>query len=604
MTDAQQLMAEYARNGSERAFRELVARYVDLVYSTAVRQVRGDVHLAEDVVQTVFVDLARMAGRLSGEVMLGGWLHRHTCFVAAHALRGELRRQAREHKAVEMNSLNENSEAGFPELSALLDRAINELGQRDRLAILLRFYEQRDFRSMGEALGIGEDAARMRVNRALEKLQARLKQLGIGSSATALGNSLTTQALIAVPAGLAAGISIRALAVIGSLGTGSGAAVPWVRWAASSPAKIVAVLVVSASLGYVASRSFIKGVQPPLLRPTENAGAAFAAVSAPAPQPAQPARPDFAAPPPSPLPMAVVTAGASAARPNRPPADALEIYADLTGRTVLHGHLPPLPGSLAAQMLMNTNDAVELLAQQLTNTGYGLVLDGEKFALIIPTADMDKPRFRPPPLNPESALHADAATNSISFPAIDLNTFLDIYQKLSSRTILCSPKLGNPILGLQSQTGLTSEETAYAMGIVLYLNGIAAVGDGDKFVQMVPVSEASLVRTNAPATEPGAGMINSRSVPGFESTSPTVDDLEAFYGKLAGKTIRISSRLRSRPVIFRVETPLTNAELRYAIETVFTLNGLQIGLAGDRAIHVQTLSGQGRQDTNSPPASN
>ena len=153
MTDSQQLLAEYARNGSDAAFRELVTRYVDLVYSTALRLVEGDTHRAEDVAQTVFVDLARLARTLSHEVMPGGWLHRHTCFVAANTLRGERRRQFRERQAVEMNVLQTNSGADFSQVAPLLDEAINELGETDRTAILLRFFEQHDFRSVGQALG-------------------------------------------------------------------------------------------------------------------------------------------------------------------------------------------------------------------------------------------------------------------------------------------------------------------------------------------------------------------------------------------------------------------------------------------------------------------
>jgi DNA-directed RNA polymerase specialized sigma24 family protein len=87
MTDGQQLLAQYAESGSEVAFRDLVTRYVDLVYSAAIRLVNGDTHLAQDVTQTVFADLARMARKLSREVMLGGWLHRHTCFVASKTMR-------------------------------------------------------------------------------------------------------------------------------------------------------------------------------------------------------------------------------------------------------------------------------------------------------------------------------------------------------------------------------------------------------------------------------------------------------------------------------------------------------------------------------------
>src|SRR5260221_14244438 len=113
MTDGQQLLAQYAESRSEAAFRELVTRYVDLVYSAAVRLVNGDTHLAEDVTQTVFADLARMARKLSREVMLGGWLHRHTCFVASKTMRGDRRRLARERQAVEMNVLEDHSAANL-----------------------------------------------------------------------------------------------------------------------------------------------------------------------------------------------------------------------------------------------------------------------------------------------------------------------------------------------------------------------------------------------------------------------------------------------------------------------------------------------------------
>lgn len=168
MTHSQQLLAEYVRGESESAFRELVSRYVDLVHSTALRLVEGDLHRAQDVTQTVFIDLARMAKSLSKQVMLGGWLHRHTCYVAVNLMRGERRRQWRERQAVEMNALPDNSQDPFGQMAPLLDEAINELGNADRMAILLRFFEQQDFRSVAEALGSNEDAARMRVNRALD----------------------------------------------------------------------------------------------------------------------------------------------------------------------------------------------------------------------------------------------------------------------------------------------------------------------------------------------------------------------------------------------------------------------------------------------------
>src|SRR5260370_25215796 len=106
MTDSQTLLAEYARTGSEAAFRDLVNRYIGLVYSTALRLVHGDTHLAEDVTQLVFTDLARKARGLSSGVMLGGWLHQRTYNVAAPILRANRRRHAREKEAAPMNALH------------------------------------------------------------------------------------------------------------------------------------------------------------------------------------------------------------------------------------------------------------------------------------------------------------------------------------------------------------------------------------------------------------------------------------------------------------------------------------------------------------------
>jgi RNA polymerase sigma factor (sigma-70 family) len=226
MTDSQQLLADYVRNGSEEAFRELVTRYLALVYSTAIRLVGGDTHRAEDVAQTVFVDLARKARTLPGDVMLAGWLHRDTCFVASKTLRSERRRQSRERLAVEMNSFQDHSESDWMRVAPLLDEAINQLGAKDRTAILLRFFEQRDLRSVGNALGSTEDAARMRVNRALEKLHSLLKHRGVTLSVAALGTVLTAEAVTAAPVGLAATISSVAMA---NTAAGTGTALTFLK---------------------------------------------------------------------------------------------------------------------------------------------------------------------------------------------------------------------------------------------------------------------------------------------------------------------------------------------------------------------------------------
>ena len=210
--NSKHLLAEYAADGSEVAFRELVARYLNLVYSTALRLVGGNAQLAEDVSQSVFLSLARKGRTLSSKVMLGGWLHQHTYHVATRAVRSEQRRQIREREAVEMNTLQDDSGAHWRQLAPILDEAITQLGSEDRTAIVLRYFEQQDFRAVGEALGSTQDAARVRVNRALEKLQALLKQRGVALSVGTLGTLLAAGTVTAAPAGLAMAVSSAALA--------------------------------------------------------------------------------------------------------------------------------------------------------------------------------------------------------------------------------------------------------------------------------------------------------------------------------------------------------------------------------------------------------
>ncbi len=219
MTDSHTLLSQYARTGSESAFRELVSRYIDLVYSTAFRLVDGDAESAQDVAQTVFVALAGKAGSLPEDVMLGGWLHQHTRFVAGKLMRTERRRQLRERQAAEMNAIEDHSESNLAQVAPVLDEAIGQLDAEDRTAILLRFFERNDFRSVGEALGSSEDAARKRVDRALEKLHVLLKHRGATLSAAGLGTALAAEAVTAAPVGLAGNVAGAALA---SAATGGG----------------------------------------------------------------------------------------------------------------------------------------------------------------------------------------------------------------------------------------------------------------------------------------------------------------------------------------------------------------------------------------------
>ncbi len=212
LTDNLKLLQDYADHGDEAAFRELVERYVDMVYSAAFRRVGGDTGLAQDVTQAVFTDLAHKASSLRKVELLGGWLHRHTGFVASNMVRSEQRRQIREQEAATMNATQDSAESIWQQMAPMLDDTIEHLEPEDRQAILLRFFERHDFRHIGSALGISDDAAQKRVSRALDKLRTLLTNRGVTLSAVLLGTLLAGKVVAAAPSGLAVTISNAALA--------------------------------------------------------------------------------------------------------------------------------------------------------------------------------------------------------------------------------------------------------------------------------------------------------------------------------------------------------------------------------------------------------
>src|SRR5215510_4172782 len=209
-----ELLQRYAESRCEASFTELVKRYVDLVYSAALRQVGGDAHLAHDVTQSVFIDLARKAESLSGRTVLAGWLYTSAHYAAAKVVRGEQRWRAREQKANSMREMTDDSgvEPAWEELRPVIDQAMHELNQTERDAILLRYFEKKQLGEVGAKLGVSEDAARKRVDRALDKLRGLLARRGVTSTSAALVLALGANSVAAAPAGMAVSIAGAAIA--------------------------------------------------------------------------------------------------------------------------------------------------------------------------------------------------------------------------------------------------------------------------------------------------------------------------------------------------------------------------------------------------------
>jgi len=245
MNDGALLLRRYAEEKSEAAFAEVVHRHLDLVYSAALRRLGGDAHRAADVAQQVFTTLARDAKKLSRHDVLTAWLYTATRNAAIDLIRSEQRRHAREQAASTMQNLfPPEPHADWEKLRPVLDGVMDELPDADRTAVLLRFFEQRSFAEIGAALNLSEDAARMRVDRALEKLHQLLSRRGVTSTAGALAAVLANQAVATAPVGLAASITGAALTGAAVVEAGTVAAVI----AFMSATKTTAVLGVAAAL--------------------------------------------------------------------------------------------------------------------------------------------------------------------------------------------------------------------------------------------------------------------------------------------------------------------------------------------------------------------
>jgi RNA polymerase sigma factor (sigma-70 family) len=246
MTDFE-LLREY-QDGSQAAFTTLVRRHIDLVHSAAMRQLR-DAHLAEDVVQRVFLTLARKAGKLPPQTILAAWLYNATRYACLDATRQRARRNRHEQKAATMAQRSKEVGANpdrhglWDAVEPVLDSAMSNLNRRDRQLLIMRFWEARSIDEMAASLGVSSDAAKKRVSRAVERLRAALLDHGVRVPLTALC-LLLGQAITPAPTGLALKTAAAVLAGYGAapgsvaLVKGGIALMAWTK------TKIVAVLII------------------------------------------------------------------------------------------------------------------------------------------------------------------------------------------------------------------------------------------------------------------------------------------------------------------------------------------------------------------------
>jgi RNA polymerase sigma factor (sigma-70 family) len=210
-----ELLRAFARQGDQPAFAAVVRRHLDLVYATALRKLE-DPGAAEEVAQNVFAALARKAWQFGPDDSLPAWLHRTALLEAKMWLRGELRRRRREQAAAEMGTTMKtpDEQSALRALVPLLDEALLSLREKERTALLLRYYESQSLRDVGATLGVSEDAARKRVGAALDSLSSFFQRHGFKTATTAAAAAALQHTATAAPATLAAAIAQTAMQAV------------------------------------------------------------------------------------------------------------------------------------------------------------------------------------------------------------------------------------------------------------------------------------------------------------------------------------------------------------------------------------------------------
>lgn len=249
MTDDGDLLSQFADKRDEACFRKLVEARAGFVYAINLRRLR-DPHLAEEATQAVFVALARKAASVARGPSVMGWLHRSSCYESRNLLRAKFNRIARESEALRQGNTGGEPSLLPPtgELDAVLDEVLGELPEADRNAILARYFSNESFAQIGAVTGHTDNAARMRVDRALSKLRDALRRRGFDSTAAVLAGALPAYASATIPGGFAASITSAALSGI-AVGT-----IPVAFLALMNSTKIIPIVLSLVALGIIGSQ--------------------------------------------------------------------------------------------------------------------------------------------------------------------------------------------------------------------------------------------------------------------------------------------------------------------------------------------------------------
>jgi len=176
-----------AKDGDIRAFEQLVEKYKQPIVSLMFRMLH-DLSEAEDLAQTVFVRVYQSASRYEVSAKFSTWIFT----IARHVCLNEIRRRSR-HPAQSIESTLPDSDEPaarqfedqktftppqailHKELEAKIQQALDQLPEKQRLAVLLCRQDELSYEQIARVLGLSLSATKSLIHRARETLKLRLK---------------------------------------------------------------------------------------------------------------------------------------------------------------------------------------------------------------------------------------------------------------------------------------------------------------------------------------------------------------------------------------------------------------------------------------------
>lgn len=371
-----ELLHRYVALGDEAAFADLVRRHADLVYSIALR-VTGNAVLAEDVTQAVFTKLVRQARGLGSYLTLVGWLHTTARYTAINTVRGEARRRAREQEAFAMQDHAVSPAGSWNEIRPLLDEAVGQLREVDRQALMLRYFNGLSHQEVGALLGLTENSANKRIERALDKLRLYFTRRGVTTTSAILAVAISANSVQAAPVGLV-GRSVKA-SLAGATAAGWGGTFFTALIFMNQKIKIILAVAFLALLAIYGTIKFQAVEEPPATAPANPRPTPPAATNPPAVKsPLRVAAPAAASVAPVTVPAAAPAPAPVATAPVDP---RLDVTTAMTGLVDLlesgdfvtaidtYFQVPPnMTGAQLAAMIQQTPDFPNTLQMMINAT--------------------------------------------------------------------------------------------------------------------------------------------------------------------------------------------------------------------------------------------